>query len=147
MTDRLPYPPPFQDLATLAEHICVGERTIENWVKMGLLPAPRVLDGMRLWKWEEVATCLDGSVYFLEAGELIKIGFSRNLKNRLRTLQDALPYEGVLLHTIIGTERMEAFLHARFAADRVRGEWFKRSAKLLEYIDLLKAGHVPGAAE
>lgn len=54
MTDRLPYPPPFQDLATLAEHICAGESTIENWVKMGLFPAPKKIGGKRLWSWEEV---------------------------------------------------------------------------------------------
>jgi hypothetical protein len=147
VTDRLPYPPPFQDLRTLSAHVCMAESTIENAVKMGILPAPRILDGLRLWKWEEVAACLDGSVYFFEAGGLIKIGFSRNLKNRIQTLRDGLPYDGTLLHTIVGTERMESFLHARFATDKVRGEWFNRSAALLEYIDLLKAGHVPGQIE
>ena len=34
--NHLPYPPPFQDLRTLATHICAGESTIENWVKLGL---------------------------------------------------------------------------------------------------------------
>lgn len=147
MADRLPYPPPFQDLATLAEHICAAESTIENWVKMGLLPPPRDFNGIKLWKWSEVAAYLDGNVYFFEAGGLIKIGFSRRLKDRMKALQDALPYEGNLLHTIVGTERMEAYLHERFAADRVRGEWFTRSAELLSYIDRLKAGYVPGAGE
>jgi hypothetical protein len=41
----LPYPPPFQDLATLAEHICTGESTIENWVRQGLFPAPKKIGG------------------------------------------------------------------------------------------------------
>lgn len=50
----LPYPPPFQDLRTLAEHICVGESTIENWVKLGLFPAPKKMGGKRLWRWKEV---------------------------------------------------------------------------------------------
>jgi len=50
----LPYPPPFQDLATLAEHICAGESTIENWVRMGLFPAPKKIGGKRLWSWKEV---------------------------------------------------------------------------------------------
>lgn len=53
MTD-LPYPPPFQDLATLAEHICAGESTIENWVKMGLFPPPKKIGGKRLWRWKDV---------------------------------------------------------------------------------------------
>lgn len=51
---KLPYPPPFQDLATLSDHICVGESTIENWVKLGQFPAPRKIGGKRLWQWKEV---------------------------------------------------------------------------------------------
>jgi hypothetical protein len=50
----LPYPPPFMDLATLAEHICCGESTIEKWVKEGILPEPRKVGGKRLWRWKEV---------------------------------------------------------------------------------------------
>lgn len=54
MTDRLPYPPPFQDLATLAEHICASERAIENWVKTGQFPPPKMQGGKRLWRWKDV---------------------------------------------------------------------------------------------
>lgn len=54
MTDRLPYPPPFMDLRTLAEHICAGESTIENWVKMGTFPKPKHQGGKRFWRWKEV---------------------------------------------------------------------------------------------
>jgi predicted DNA-binding transcriptional regulator AlpA len=54
MLNRLPYPPPYQDLATLALHICAGESTIENWVKMGLFPTPKKIGGKRLWCWKEV---------------------------------------------------------------------------------------------
>lgn len=50
----LPYPPPFQDLRTLAEHLCAAESTVENWVKLGLLPAPRKVGGKRMWRWKEV---------------------------------------------------------------------------------------------
>jgi predicted DNA-binding transcriptional regulator AlpA len=54
MPAQLPYPPPFMDLATLSEHICVGESTIESWVKLGQFPAPRKIGGKRLWQWKEV---------------------------------------------------------------------------------------------
>jgi predicted DNA-binding transcriptional regulator AlpA len=54
MTVSLPYPPPWQDISTLCEHICAGESTIEGWVKMGLFPAPRKIGGKRLWQWKEV---------------------------------------------------------------------------------------------
>ena len=56
----LPYPPPFQDLRTLSEHISAGESTIENWVKLGLFPAPRKVGGKRLWRWKEVERHLAG---------------------------------------------------------------------------------------
>lgn len=54
MADRLPYPPPFMDLRRLAEHICASERSIENWVKTGEFPAPRMQGGKRLWRWKDV---------------------------------------------------------------------------------------------
>jgi hypothetical protein len=50
----LPYPPPFQDISCLAEHLCVCESTVENWVRMGLLPPPAKVGGKRLWKWKQV---------------------------------------------------------------------------------------------
>ena len=51
---HLPYPPPWQDIATLAAHLCVCEATIENWVKLGQFPAPRKQGGKRLWRWKDV---------------------------------------------------------------------------------------------
>jgi hypothetical protein len=62
MGDRLPYPPPYQDIATLAQHICTGETTIESWVKMGLFPAPsKKIGGKRLWRWKDVERHLIGN--------------------------------------------------------------------------------------
>jgi predicted DNA-binding transcriptional regulator AlpA len=59
MTD-LGYPPPFQDLATLAEHLSTGETTIENWVKLGQFPKPKKVGGKRLWSWKEVCRFMEG---------------------------------------------------------------------------------------
>jgi predicted DNA-binding transcriptional regulator AlpA len=53
-TMTLPYPPPFMDLAALAQHICCGESTIEVWVKQGAFPAPVKQGGKRLWRWKDV---------------------------------------------------------------------------------------------
>lgn len=52
--ERTPYPPPYQDLATLAEHICYGESMIEAWLRQGLFPAPKKIGGTRLWRWHDV---------------------------------------------------------------------------------------------
>jgi predicted DNA-binding transcriptional regulator AlpA len=50
----LAYPPPWQDLRTLAEHICAAESTIENWVRQGIFPPPRKVGGKNMWRWKEV---------------------------------------------------------------------------------------------
>jgi len=50
----LPYPPPFQDLATLAEHTGLSESTIERRVKLGTCPRPCNTDGKRIWEWKAV---------------------------------------------------------------------------------------------
>lgn len=59
MTD-LPYPPPYQDLETLSQHLCAGESTIERLVQMGQFPKPRKLGGKRVWSWAEVCRFIDG---------------------------------------------------------------------------------------
>ena len=61
MTKQLPYPPPFQDIALLAQHLSVSESTVENWVRQGFLPPPRKVGGKRLWLWREVMEWLERS--------------------------------------------------------------------------------------
>ncbi len=58
--DRPGWVPPFLDLSTLALHICASERSIENWVRMGIFPPPRMQGGKRLWRWSEVERHLAG---------------------------------------------------------------------------------------
>lgn len=49
------YPPPFQDLATLARHVCLSEHTIERMVRAGDFPQPcKIKCGKRLWSWKAV---------------------------------------------------------------------------------------------
>lgn len=50
----LPYPPPWMDLRTLSEHICLSDTTIEAHVKKGEFPAPVMQGGKRLWEWKKV---------------------------------------------------------------------------------------------
>lgn len=60
MTAQLPYPPPWQDAATLCAHICISLGTLDTWVKEGRLPPARVIGGKRMWKWDEVNRMLAG---------------------------------------------------------------------------------------
>lgn len=54
MTAKLPYPPPWQDMPTLCEHICISPNTVDKWVADGTLPPPRKRGGKLMWKWDEV---------------------------------------------------------------------------------------------
>ena len=56
----LPYPPPWQDLPTLAQHTCLGESTIEHWVRRGVFPKPHKINGVNRWRWKEVDKWLAG---------------------------------------------------------------------------------------
>ncbi len=52
--NTLPYPPPWQDSVTLAEHLCISPTTVPAWVNDGILPPPRERGGKLMWKWSEV---------------------------------------------------------------------------------------------
>lgn len=54
MTKLHPYPPPWQDIETLAWHISASVSTVETWVAKGVLPAPIKHGGKLMWKWSEV---------------------------------------------------------------------------------------------
>jgi hypothetical protein len=77
-----------------------------------------------------------GVVYFLAAGaaDIVKIGFTTNLDGRIRSLKTGSPTDVEVLLAITGTMTTERELHKRFAADRLRGEWFRRSAPIEAFI-------------
>lgn len=69
----------------------------------------------------------DPGVYVLRNGPYYKIGKSRNVAWRVQQLKVALPQETFHVHTIETDEpdELERQLHLRYAAKRVRGEWFE----------------------
>lgn len=79
-------------------------------------------------------------IYFVQAEELrlIKIGVCDRPERRLRELSAMCPDE----LTVLGVQycddfgRLEEQLHAKFADDRVRGEWFLPSRRLLRHIQI-----------
>lgn len=77
-------------------------------------------------------------VYFIRSGELIKIGTSENLPSRYSTFATSGPEQPEILLVIAGDHTQERQVHALFAADRVRGEWFRPSDALMAFIDDLQ---------
>lgn len=74
-----------------------------------------------------------GHVYFVEAENgLIKVGFSKSIRERFKKLATATPLTLTLLGLRPGTAQAEREIHKRFADQRVMGEWFKPSSELRE---------------
>lgn len=68
-------------------------------------------------------------VYFLRLGDRIKIGYTTNLKERLKNL----PHEEVLC-VIPGTMDDERRYLEQWSCERTAGEWFRASTGLLEFV-------------
>lgn len=73
-------------------------------------------------------------VYYIRFGDRIKIGYSRNLGQRLTEL----PYDE-LLAVEPGANRVESRRHEQFRVDHIRGEWFACSPALLAHIEDVRA--------
>lgn len=81
-------------------------------------------------------------VYFIQAGQdgPIKIGVSDSVFDRLKALQTGNPEPLRLIAAVIGDTQDELALHRRFRRQRLIGEWFRPSKKLLEYANRWQLG-------
>lgn len=75
-----------------------------------------------------------GYVYFVQGGDRVKIGWSRNVDLRVSQLRTAAADDLVLLGSMPGDRAEERAMQARFAALHIRGEWFRADAGLLAAI-------------
>lgn len=74
-------------------------------------------------------------VYFVQCGELVKIGTTKNPKRRVSALQIGNPSSLNLIFHIPGDVTVEKSLHERFSAYRKSGEWFRVTGELRAFID------------
>jgi hypothetical protein len=77
-------------------------------------------------------------VYFIRMNDLIKIGYTAALKQRVAAIQDNMPYPVELLFSVPGDRFNEAYHHWLFRDLHHQGEWFRAEPALLEYIERLK---------
>lgn len=83
----------------------------------------------------------DGMVYFAqeEGGGPIKIGHTNTpLGSRISFLQVGNPRRINVLAAYPGDDAEERRLHRLFAKERLRGEWFSQSDRLMAYIGKLR---------
>ena len=75
---------------------------------------------------------LSGYIYYLLIGELVKIGYSSNLEQRMRQY----PPHSKLLAVHPGTMRTERQMHSMFFNSIVKGkEWFAITPALIKHVE------------
>lgn len=79
-------------------------------------------------------------VYFVQAENgRIKIGTTKYLDWRMKTLRGQSPLALELLCSASGGRREERAYHAQFAAHRLHGEWFEPHPDILAEIERLNS--------
>lgn len=73
-------------------------------------------------------------IYFIRVGQFIKVGYSADALERIRSLQTANPYPIETLAICEGDPGMEADIHRRLAKYRIRGEWFAHADQPIQSI-------------
>jgi hypothetical protein len=76
-----------------------------------------------------------GHVYFLRGANEVKIGFSRNLPQRLEKLRNGNAFPVFICKIVAGTQATERRFHKQFAEYRIRGEWFDLRGRLAKYLE------------
>lgn len=75
------------------------------------------------------------TVYFIQAETgPIKIGHSSNVRSRLSYLQCGTAERLSVIGIIDGAKNEEVAIHLLFSEDKIRGEWYAPTARLLAYI-------------
>lgn len=85
------------------------------------------------------------SVYFMQAGEFVKVGVAIDIKTRMAMLQIGCPYSIKLLHCFQSEDAYadESSIHGELARYHFRGEWFMLPQAVIELIQsgfLYKSG-------
>lgn len=81
----------------------------------------------------------EGYVYFLSAGDYIKIGYSETIHQRINQLQTGCPFKLELVSVMPGTMKTEKMLHNKFNKHRYNNEWFEFCLEIREFIESMKA--------
>lgn len=77
-------------------------------------------------------------IYFIRAGDLVKIGVSVDPDKRFEALQTGCPAKCELVHIEYGGVERERHHHARFAEQRQRGEWFRYEGGLRAFLEAMQ---------
>jgi hypothetical protein len=83
-------------------------------------------------------------VYVMRVRQFYKIGYTTDIRKRYNDISVSNPFKVTLMITIVSeaAQLLESQLHERFAAKRVRGEWFRLDEEDLAFLrELAREGH------
>lgn len=75
-------------------------------------------------------------VYFMRVGPFVKIGTSKNPKQRVADMQVSLPVQPVIVGIVMGGTKVERYQHDTFWRSQIRGEWFVWSEEIRQHLYL-----------
>ena len=81
---------------------------------------------------ENLVNKRDGYIYVIGNKEykLCKIGFSKNVFKRIKSIQTGCPFELEIFCVVYGDYVMEKKLHRKYQNLKMNGEWFKYEGEL-----------------
>jgi len=71
-------------------------------------------------------------IYAIKINEYIKIGWSNNPQERIKSIQTGSPYKVMTMAVLPGDSEVENALHNKFKKYRTSGEWFTDPDKEIE---------------
>lgn len=74
-------------------------------------------------------------IYAISNGTDIKVGYSANVKRRLKQLNTGSAVNLYILCTFTGGRELESQIHNRFKGCRINREWFRAENELLDYLN------------
>ena len=124
----------------------VGVRKILDW-EVGSTPNTSLFNAFKEHFGERIDDYIkridqenvDGGAEVYIIGSLhfgfVKIGYSKDVRKRLKQIQTGCPFELDIIARFPGTVAIEKSLHDKYDEYRLRGEWFKYEGKLKEAIE------------
>lgn len=135
-----------------AERIGVPHGTVKRW-RLDGLPG-RVnhrkhleidVDAADAWVKEHhprsIAFDRSSVIYIVSRGidGAVKIGWTSDVERRVRELRKETRDTIAILAMLPGDKPDELRLHSRFQDDRIGGEWFRRSSKMVAFLNALRS--------
>lgn len=76
-----------------------------------------------------------------ESLQRVKIGSAKNVGKRIVDLQIGCPLRLRLVAQMVCIKSMEFMIHQAFEAERLHGEWFELSPRLIDFIGHMRTGN------